>query len=95
MNTTAIDIDREVGNFTYDIKPYRDSGFGLSEKTIHYISDVKDDPQWVRDFRLKAYQTFLDKPMPTSWATTDLEAIDFSKIRYYLSAQAKTTRSWD
>ncbi len=95
MSTTAIDIDREIGNFTYDVKPYRDAGAGLSSDTVNFISDVKDDPAWVREFRLKALQTFFDKPMPTSWATKDLEAIDFDKIRYYISAQEKTTRSWD
>ena len=95
MSTTALDIDREIGNFTYDVKPYRDAGVGLSADTVNFISDVKDDPAWVRDFRLKALQTFFDKPMPTSWATKDLEAIDFNKIRYYISAQEKTTRSWD
>ncbi|HEX8372109.1 MAG TPA: Fe-S cluster assembly protein SufB [Chthoniobacterales bacterium] len=95
MSTSALDIDREVGNFTYDVKPYRDAGTGLSADTVHFISDVKNDPDWVREFRLKALQTFFDKPMPTSWATKDLDAIDFSKIRYYLSAQEKTTRSWD
>ncbi|HEY5893400.1 MAG TPA: Fe-S cluster assembly protein SufB [Chthoniobacterales bacterium] len=95
MSTNAIDIDREVGNFTYDIKPFRDSGFGLSEDTIHYISDAKDDPAWVREFRLNALKTFLSKPLPTSWASKDLETLDFTKIRYYLSAQERTTRSWD
>ena len=46
---------------------------------------MKDDPDWVREFRHKALKTFLSKPMPTHWASKDLEAIDFDKIRYYLS----------
>src|SRR6266511_4196415 len=62
-----------------------DAGTGLSERTVHYISDVKEDPDWVREYRLRSMKTFLEKPLPTHWASKDLEAIDFDKIRYYLS----------
>ena len=82
---TAVDIDRSIGDFSYPEAHTFDAGVGLSEATVKYISDVKDDPQWVRDFRLKALKTFFDKPMPTNWATKDLENIDFQKIRYYLA----------
>jgi len=51
--TQAVDIDRNKGNFSYDVAHTYDAGYGLSEKTIHYISDVKNDPAWVREFRLK------------------------------------------
>ncbi len=39
----------------------RDAGTGLSEKTIHYISDVKEDPDWVREFRLTRTQNISRK----------------------------------
>jgi Fe-S cluster assembly protein SufB len=51
--TSAVDIDRNKGDFSYDVAHAYDAGTGLSEKTIHYISDVKEDPDWVREFRLK------------------------------------------
>ena len=73
----------------------KDAGYGLTEQTIHYIADVKDEPDWVREFRLKALQTFLSKPMPTHWASKDLDAIVFENIRYYLSSGAAPKRSWD
>jgi Fe-S cluster assembly protein SufB len=92
---SAVDIDRSVGDFTYDVTHKYDAGFGLSEKTIDYICDVKNDPDWVRDFRKRALKVFHEKPMPTNWATKDLEAIDFDKIRYYLSSGSLPKRSWD
>ena len=91
---TAIDIDRSKGDFTFPERNKLDAGRGLSSRTIDYISDVKSDPEWVREFRHKALQTFLDKPLPTRWATKDLENINFDAIRYYLSDGEKPKRSW-
>ena len=90
-----IGIDRSVGDFRYDVNYEFDAGIGLSEKTIEYISNVKDDPDWVRRFRLDAYRKFLDMPMPTHWASDDLENIVFDNIRYYLSQGTEAKRSWD
>ena len=91
----AVDIDRTAGDFSYPENHKYDAGVGLSEATVDYISDVKNDPDWVRDFRKRALKTFWEKPMPTNWATKDLENIDFSKIRYYLSSGSTPARSWD
>jgi Fe-S cluster assembly protein SufB len=88
-------IDQAVGDFTYDVKYEFDAGSGLNENVIRYISGVKKEADWILDFRLKAYQTFLDKPMPTHWATKDLENINFDKIRYYLAQGQKPKRTWD
>jgi Fe-S cluster assembly protein SufB len=95
VENPAVGIDQSVGDFTYDVKYEFDAGSGLNEGTVRYISSVKKEAPWILDFRLKAYQTFLDKPMPTHWATKDLESIDFSKIRYYLSQGQKPKRTWD
>ncbi len=89
-----IKID-SIGDFTFPERNKFDSGFGLSEKTIDFISDVKSDPDWVREFRKRALQVFLEKPMPTNWATKDLENIHFDEFRYYLSDGQKPKRSWD
>ena len=53
--TSAVNIDRSKGDFSYPEAHVRDAGTGLSERTIHYISDVKEDPDWVRDFRQRAF----------------------------------------
>ena len=91
----AIGVDQSAGDFTFPENHKYDAGYGLTEETVKYISDVKDELDWVREFRMKALKTFQDKPLPTNWATEDLETIDFDKIRYYLSAGQKPMRSWD
>ncbi|MBM3862441.1 MAG: Fe-S cluster assembly protein SufB [Verrucomicrobia bacterium] len=91
----AIDIDRSKGDFTFPERHKYDAGRGLTANTIDYICDVKNDPEWVREFRHKALRVFLEKPMPTHWATRDLENIVFENIRYYLSDGERPKRSWD
>ncbi|MFM8656310.1 MAG: SufD family Fe-S cluster assembly protein, partial [Chthoniobacterales bacterium] len=90
-----LEIDREKGNFRYDVDYEFDAGTGLTEKTIDYICDVKGEPDWIREFRKDALRKFLEKPMPTHWASKDLENIIFDNIRYYLSQGQKPKRTWD
>jgi Fe-S cluster assembly protein SufB len=85
----------DVGNFSFPESHKFDAGYGLTKDTIDYISKVKDEPAWVNEFRHRALKTFESKPMPTNWATKDLENIDFDAIRYYLSDGAQPKRSWD
>jgi Fe-S cluster assembly protein SufB len=88
-------IDQSIGDFTYDVKYAYDAGTGLTEDTVRYISTVKKEASWILEFRLKALKTFLAKPMPTHWATADLNNINFDKIRYYLSSGQAPKRTWD
>lgn len=90
-----LNFDQDQGNFKYPEQYEFDAGYGLTEETIRYISKVKDDPDWVRDFRLKALETFHKKPDPTHWASDDLKAIEYDKIRYYLSKGQVPSRSWE
>ncbi|MDR3403809.1 MAG: Fe-S cluster assembly protein SufB [Chthoniobacter sp.] len=92
---TDLDIDRTRGDFRYDVKHEFDAGTGLTHDTIDYIVNVKGEPDWIRDWRHKALDIFLSKPMPTHWASKDLENIVFKDIRYYLSGGQKASRSWD
>ena len=85
MENPVVGIDQTKGDFQYKVDYAFDAGTGLNEDTIRYISSVKKEEPWLLEFRLKALQTFLEKPMPTHWATKDLENIDFQKIRYYHS----------
>src|ERR1700726_2533900 len=91
----TIEIDRGVGDFHFDIKSARDAGTGLTESTIDYIVDAKQEPDWIREFRKNAFQIFKDKPRPTHWASHELDAIDFDKIRYYLASGEAAKRSWE
>lgn len=91
----AVNIDQDEGNFSYPEDYAHDAGYGLNEGTVDYISNIKGEAEWIREFRHKALKIFFAKPMPTHWASKDLENIIFNDIRYYLSKGQAPTRSWD
>lgn len=66
---------------------------GLDERMVRWISAIKGEPEWMTDIRVKAYHTFLKKPMP-GWGA-DLSGIDFDNIRYYVRATEKQENNWD
>ncbi len=65
---------------------------GLSREIVESISEYKDEPQWMREFRLKALETFEAKPTP-QWGA-DLDQIDFDDIHYFVRASEKNSRDW-
>jgi Fe-S cluster assembly protein SufB len=65
---------------------------GLSREVVESISSYKDEPQWMRDFRLKALQHFEDRPTPT-WGG-NLGQIDFDDIHYFVRASETNSRDW-
>lgn len=66
---------------------------GLNENVINKISEMKSEPDWMRDFRLKSYQIFLEKKMP-AWGG-DLSRINFDDIYYYIKPTLGQEKSWD
>jgi len=91
----AVSIDQDEGNFSYPEDYAYDAGYGLNEGTVDYISNIKGEAEWIREFRHRALKVFFAKPMPTHWASKDLENIIFNNIRYYLSKGRAPVRSWD
>jgi Fe-S cluster assembly protein SufB len=65
---------------------------GLSREIVESISDYKDEPQWMRDFRLKALEHFYSRPTP-AWGG-NLGQIDFDDIHYFVRASDKNSRDW-
>jgi len=65
---------------------------GLSREVVESISEYKDEPQWMRDFRLKALDHFEARPTP-KWGG-DLDQIDFDDIHYFVRASDKNSRDW-
>jgi Fe-S cluster assembly protein SufB len=65
---------------------------GLSREVVESISDYKDEPQWMREFRLKALEHFYARPTPT-WGG-NLGQIDFDDIHYFVRASEKNSRDW-
>ena len=66
---------------------------GLSRKIVEEISHHKNEPKWVRDFRLNGFEWFQKKSMP-DWGA-DLSGLDFKNIYYYLKPSEKQEQSWD
>ncbi len=66
---------------------------GLSREIVEEISYIKGEPDWMRELRLKAYEVFLKKPMPT-WGA-DLSGINFDDIIYYARPTDLPARTWD
>jgi Fe-S cluster assembly protein SufB len=66
---------------------------GLNEAVVRDISAKKDEPEWMRDLRLKGLRLFGRKPLPT-WGA-DLSGIDFDNIKYFVRSTEKQATSWD
>jgi Fe-S cluster assembly protein SufB len=64
---------------------------GLNEDVIRFISDKKGEPEWLLDFRLKAYRHWLTMTEP-EWANVTYVKPDFQKIVYYSAPRAKVPK---
>ena len=94
MATENLDMDYSKYDFKDSTEMYVHlSKKGLTKDTVREISQLKEEPQWMLDFRLRAYDVFMKKPMP-QWGG-DLNKIDFQNIYYYAKASEKTEKNWD
>lgn len=91
----GLNLDRSIGDFSFAEDYAYNAGVGLTREVVEYISKVKGEDDWIRDFRLNALKTFESMEMPTHWASKKLDGLDFSKIRYYLAKAEKKKKSWD
>ena len=66
---------------------------GIDEQVVRDISADKGEPQWMLDYRLRGYQAFLEKPMPT-WGV-DLSGFHADDFKYYVKPIDKQAKSWD
>jgi Fe-S cluster assembly protein SufB len=66
---------------------------GISRKVVEEISGHKNEPEWMRKLRLKAYDIFEKTSLP-SWVG-DLSGIDYDKVHYYLKPTEALVNSWD
>ncbi|MEL6546506.1 MAG: Fe-S cluster assembly protein SufB, partial [Myxococcota bacterium] len=72
-----------VTNIESDVAPP-----GLNEDTIRFISAKKQEPEWLLEWRLKAYRSFLKMREPT-WAHVNYEPIDLQAISYFAAPKQK------
>jgi Fe-S cluster assembly protein SufB len=68
---------------------------GLDEDVIREMSAMKKEPEWMLEFRLKAYQRFLRKPIPQWGGGGALNTIDFDDIYYYVKPAGEQAKDWD
>src|SRR3989338_3902050 len=68
---------------------------GLTREVVEEISRMKKEPQWMLEFRLRALEIFLKKPMPTWTDTKLLNEIDFENIYYYIRPGEKQSKDWN
>ena len=93
MKTKLEEINRNI----YDIKNKDEYDFkikkGLTREIIEEISKQKNDPDWMREFRLKALEVYNNLEMPT-WGP-DLSELNMDEIATYVRPKSKLNSSWD
>ena len=87
----------EIGDYKYgfhdkDVSIFR-SKRGLTREIVETISSMKEEPQWMLDYRLKSLELFYSKPMP-QWGG-DLNSLNFDEITYYVKPSEASETSWD
>lgn len=97
MDENKKKIDGIIGEYQYgfktDVGHVVDTGKGLSEAVVREISRLKNEPEWMLEYRLKSYQEFISRPQPT-WGA-DLKDINFDEITYFIRSSKRPERSWD
>jgi Fe-S cluster assembly protein SufB len=87
----------ELSRYDYGWHDANDAGAtarrGLNEEVVRDISAKKSEPEWMLEMRLKGLRLFEKKPMP-NWGS-DLNGIDFDKIKYFVRSTEKQATSWD
>ena len=90
--TTVADIDRSV----YDIKDKETDAFrleqGLTAQIVSQISDEKNDPVWMREFRQRSLAIYQEMPLP-DWGPS-LEGLDIDRIATYVRPNTKMQNNW-
>ncbi len=89
----AVQDRRAEYAFHDDLVYLHEAKRGLTRETVEEISGLKGEPEWMLQYRLRAYDHFLKRPMPT-W-TDGLDRIDFDKIVYYRKPSEREERSWE
>ena len=94
---TTVDID--LGSYQLGWSDEEDYVFkpekGLNEELIREMSAMKGEPEWMLDFRLKAYKRFLAKPVPQWGGAGRLNEVDFDDIYYYIKPTEGQAKDWD
>jgi len=95
--TSDARILKDIGEYRYGFRDPENLVFkarkGLDREVVEQISWMKSEPDWMLEFRLKALEHFLQRPMPT-WGG-DLSNLNFDDIYFYAKPTDKEGRSWE
>lgn len=86
------DSEYEFGFNDGDVSVFK-TPKGYSEEIVREISKIKEEPEWMLDYRLKALRCFIEKPMPDFGV--DLSDIDFNDFTYYIRPSDRQTNKWE
>ncbi|MGO2722797.1 MAG: Fe-S cluster assembly protein SufB [Lactobacillus sp.] len=86
------DEDYQFG-FHDDIRPEFTTGRGLNEQVVRAISREKHEPQWMLDYRIKAYEIYRKMPLPPFGP--DLSQLNLDEMTYYQKYTKQKYRDWD
>jgi Fe-S cluster assembly protein SufB len=84
---------REEYAFHDDIVYLHEAKRGLTRATVEEISAIKEEPEWMLQYRLRAFEHWLKRPMP-EW-TDGLDKINYENIIYYRKPSEREEKSWD
>lgn len=85
--------DYKYGFHDDNVKTVLETGKGLTEEIVRQISAWKNEPEWMCEFRVKAFHQFEKMEMP-NWGP-DLSEIDFQDFTYYKKVSNEAERSWE
>ena len=87
----------QLGDYQYGFSDPDNSVFktqrGLNEDVVRQISAMKNEPEWMLEYRLKGLKHYQQRPMPT-WGA-DISGLDLDNIFYYVKPSEKSSGNWD
>ncbi len=95
LKDVRADYDSVYGFHDDDVDYSFVSEKGINADVVRQISEMKNEPGWMTDIRLQAYEHFVRRPTPAWGGGGLLDTIDYDDIYYYVRATDKAERDWD
>lgn len=90
-------INKIIGDYKYgfttESEDVYNTGKGLTLDVVKKISEYKNEPEWMREFRIKAYQKFIEMPLPSFGPNIDF--INFDDYTYYIKSSKDVSSEWE
>ena len=91
-NELKLEEEYKYGFKDEDVSIYKTEK-GLTEEIVREISRLKNEPEWMLEFRLKAYRHFINSPLPNFGP--DLSELDFDSYTYFIRPSDKQSSNWE